>query len=119
MIERLRLPVRLGCTAEERAYPQIVDVDIAIELKEAKSATTDSLADTVDYMVVVQSTKEISSSKEFYLLEHLAAEIGRAIVKSETYVHSTSVKVTKQIVPQCAGIAVRLSVDATGKVIQR
>jgi len=117
IISALRLSVRLGCTADERAYPQIVETDLAINLSSYKSADSDLLADTVDYMAIVQTVKKAATDREFALLETLAAEIGRAIVLKEALAESVSVSVTKQIVPECRGIAVALLIGPNGEVL--
>jgi 7,8-dihydroneopterin aldolase/epimerase/oxygenase len=51
--------------------------DIRLEVSDA--ALSDRLEDTVDYVAVAEVVKEISDSREFHLLEALAAAVADAV----------------------------------------
>ena len=70
------LPIRLGCSAEERLEPQPVEIDLTIRFETPpRGMVTDRLEDTVSYDVLVRAIKEVASDREFSLIEHLANEI--------------------------------------------
>ncbi|MCI5066533.1 dihydroneopterin aldolase [bacterium] len=100
----LQIPVRLGCTQEERAYPQIVVFNIELELSSSDSLTSDKLKDTVDYMSVIEVTKKVSRSKEFALLEHLVHEVGCTVLNESENLSKVSISAKKHISPVTQGI---------------
>jgi dihydroneopterin aldolase len=109
-IDKQRVPVRLGCTAEERAFPQIVEFDIFLELMGNPGANSDQLNDTIDYMQVAAIVEECCKAKEYNLLEHLAHTIALQTKDLSPLINKVTVLVTKQILPTASGIAVEVSV---------
>ena len=97
-IRDLRVEGRTGVTAEERATPQplIVNIDIATDLK--KAGESDDLADTVDYGAVTSDVARLVRSTETKLLEHLAERIA-AHISSLKPVERVSVEVMKMNPP--------------------
>ena len=75
-ISGVLLPIRLGCSAEERLEPQPVEIDLTIRFETPpRGMVTDRLEDTVSYDALVRAIKEVASDREFSLIEHLANEI--------------------------------------------
>ena len=75
-IRGVLLPIRLGCSAEERLEPQPVEIDLTIRFETPpRGMVTDRLEDTVSYDVLVRAIKEVASDREFSLIEHLANKI--------------------------------------------
>jgi dihydroneopterin aldolase len=73
---RARLSVRLGCSPEERAAPQPVDLDVAIAFASPPAAcASDRLEDTVCYADLIELARQAVSGREFHLVEHLAHEL--------------------------------------------
>ncbi|MEX2207246.1 MAG: dihydroneopterin aldolase [Myxococcota bacterium] len=71
-----RLEVRLGCSAEERARPQPVDLDLAVRFKELPAAcTSDRLEDTLCYAELIEAARKACAGREFRLVERLAHEL--------------------------------------------
>jgi dihydroneopterin aldolase len=71
-----RLSIRLGCSDEERAHPQDVDLDLAIRFPAPPSACeTDELKDTVCYAELLDAARTHCQGREFRLLEKLASEL--------------------------------------------
>lgn len=110
-IKNLRTRVRLGCTEEERAYPQEVSFDLTLVLSEHRSVMTDALDDTVDYMRVFAEVEEITSSTEFLLVEKLAFDVATAIQEISPAIIDVEVAVRKKVVPTAdsMGVTVKLS----------
>ena len=75
-IKGILLPIRLGCSADERLNPQPVEVDLTIRFETPpRGMVTDRLEDTVSYDSLVDAIKAVVSDREFSLVEHLANEI--------------------------------------------
>ena len=75
-----RLEVRLGCSAEERAVPQAVDLDLAVRFPELPSACeSDKLEDTVCYAELIDAARAACAGREFRLVERLAHELFAAL----------------------------------------
>ena len=95
-IKGILLPLRLGCSAEERLNPQPVEIDLTIRFETPpRGMVTDRLEDTVCYDAMVGAIKEVTSDREFSLIEHVANEILislRRIVEAE---HELKVTVRK------------------------
>jgi dihydroneopterin aldolase len=71
-----RLDVRLGCSAEERAKPQAVDLDLAVRFRELPAAcASDRLEDTLCYAELIEAARAACVGREFQLVERLAHEL--------------------------------------------
>jgi len=87
----MRFESRLGVTDEERALPQLVEVDLELEAALDAAAASDAIADAVDYVPVVERTRDVVERGEYRLLEALAAAIADAAL--ETGLGATAVTV--------------------------
>lgn len=75
-VNNYSLMVHLGCTAEERATPQEVQVSVRIAFAEAPPGEkTDQLGHTVCYAEICERFKEFCENKEFQLVEKLGADL--------------------------------------------
>jgi 7,8-dihydroneopterin aldolase/epimerase/oxygenase len=74
-LQGLRFEGRLGVTAEERAKPQTLFIDVDMYLDLRKAGETDDLANTVDYSQVAEKIERIVTGSEMRLLEHIAQRI--------------------------------------------
>ena len=90
--------VKVGCTAEERAFPQKVEVDVDLFLPLARAGKKDALAATVDYAAVAARLKERLETGEFRLAEAVA-ERAAALVLTEFPVRRVEVRVRKRALP--------------------
>jgi dihydroneopterin aldolase len=73
----VELPGRHGAFRQEREREQPFLYDVELELDEPAS---DELAQTVDYREVVALIREVSDSRQFHLLESLAATLADAML---------------------------------------
>lgn len=79
-IKALELPIYLGWSQEERSQIQTVRLDIDIHLPHPPLAcTTDNLADTFCYAVLIKKIFDHIAHKNFHLLEHLTYVIHQLI----------------------------------------
>jgi FolB domain-containing protein len=112
-IRGLRLVVRVGVPAEERALPQPVELDIDLEVDLSAAALSDDVADTVDYGAVAVAVADAVTGTEFALLERLAAVVADRALAVDDRTHAAAVTVRKLRPP------VPLDVASTGVRIRR
>lgn len=74
-IRGLRIQTRIGFSAEERARPRDVIVDIDIETDTREAGESDDLAHTIDYGKAAVEVADLVRASEARLLEHLAERI--------------------------------------------
>jgi len=74
-----------------------VDVDLHCDL--SRGAKSDHLEDTVNYERVYDCIRTVVMTKKHFLLESLASEVGRGILKNFSKVQCVTVKVRKPGAP--------------------
>ena len=89
---------RHGVSAEERAEPQPIEVDLALRLDLSRPAATDELADTINYSTLFDLARAIVEERSFHLLEALAAAIADAVLAAHP-VDDVEVRVRKPKAP--------------------
>lgn len=76
----LRFFTILGDLPHERENPQPLEVDLEVATDLRRPATTDRLADGIDYRTLYDAAAEVATSTEPHLLETLAARIADAVL---------------------------------------
>lgn len=112
-IDELQCGVRLGCTQEERAFPQLIEFNLVLKLASGESLRSDRLSDTVDYMAVISAVQHLAHEEEFALLEKLAARVGEEILALSDKVEAVWVEVKKRISPVTKQISFSLWYNRT------
>ncbi len=95
----MRFLGRHGVTLQERMEPQPFEVDVTIWADLAPAATSDELADTVDYSAVFAEVARIVEGSSFRLIEALAQTITDGVLDSQPRVRSVEVRVRKPKAP--------------------
>jgi dihydroneopterin aldolase len=93
-LENVRIYTNHGCLIEEDLIGSEYRVDLQITADLSKSAQTDELLDTVDYVslnAIIVEEMAVRSK----LLEHVAQRILNRIFKEESLVEKAEVKVAK------------------------
>jgi dihydroneopterin aldolase len=98
-LSSMRLEGCLGVSEEERALPQLVEVDLEVETDLSAASESDALADTVDYGPLVESTSRAVEEGSHRLLEGLAGAIARSALESSARIAAVTVRVRKLAVP--------------------
>lgn len=81
-IRKLGFDVRLGCTEQERAVPQKIQVSVQIERKGLfEACSTDKLSDTVCYAQIAQKIELVLKHKEFNTIEYLSIQIWNSLAE--------------------------------------
>jgi FolB domain-containing protein len=106
-IKGLELFVCMGCTAQERAFPQKLLADVEMELPLKNAGASDQMKDTVDYADIALRIKEEIEPKVYNLAEALAEDVA-ALVRKRYKVKKVRVGVTKRILPGIDGFIVRI-----------
>lgn len=103
-MERLRMAVRLGCSAEERAEPQDVEISVRLRLPQLpEGCWTDELADTIPLDVVAERLRALTNG-EFSLIEHLGARLYDGLLELCPSGTALELELTK-LAPPIAGLA--------------
>jgi len=95
-LQNLKLPIRIGCTDEERATEQFISVNINIFFPTPpKGCLTDNIKDTVCYAAITKILDNAIAHHEFQLIEHLGHKIYQLIKSSHPKLKIT-VEVSKK-----------------------
>ena len=113
LLENIRCYSFHGCLKEEAAIGSDYRVDLSVIADLKKSARTDRLEDTVDYVLLNKVVKEEMGIPS-KLLENVAHRIISSIFKVELRVKKCSVQITK-LNPPINGDVVGVSVKLTQK----
>lgn len=97
-----------GVSEAERRAGGLFVVDLEVETDTARSASSDDVADTVNYVDIHEVARRVVEDGEFHLLEALAAQLADAVLELPrvTRVH---LRVTKP--PRLAGQAIGFAVE--------
>ncbi|HEX4451534.1 MAG TPA: dihydroneopterin aldolase [Kofleriaceae bacterium] len=103
-----------GYSAAERRGTRRFRVHLTLELSLVAAASSDRIADTVDYFKVSEAVVAIGTKSTFRLLEALAGAIGAKI--QELYPHAAVAIELEKLAPPCPGVpaacGVRLHLSA-------
>lgn len=106
-IHDIRARGRHGWTSEERATPQLLQIDVELDLDLQRAAASDELPDTVDYAALHRSIVAIVETSSYALLERLGAAVLAAIFEDRRVV-CANVRIAKPELLDGATPSVRL-----------
>jgi 7,8-dihydroneopterin aldolase/epimerase/oxygenase len=106
----LELEGRHGVEEAERSRPQRFVYDLWLDVPDA--AVSDRIEDTVDYREVVRCVRELSDSRQFHLLEAIAAAVADELL-TRFALERVRVRVRKP------DVALDAPVDWTGATVER
>lgn len=99
---------RVGVPKDERAKPQRLLLTVEMECDFSKAATSDGIADTIDYFAVSQWLLKFGEGREWRLIEKLAADIANVIL-ADFKPKSVTVEVKKFPIPQAQHVSVSVT----------
>ncbi|MDW3176444.1 MAG: dihydroneopterin aldolase [Acidimicrobiia bacterium] len=109
----LRVLAFCGILPEERERRQPFEIDVDVELDLLSAASSDDLANTIDYGQLVSDIERLAIDGRYGLLERFASEVAAAVL---THEKATATRVTirklRPPVPQdlqSSGVTVRRS----------
>ncbi len=87
-----------GVGAEERAFPQVIEVDLEVETDLSRAAASDDVADTIDYGPLVAICRDVVETGNHRLLEGICGAIVSRVLGATT-ADAVTVRVRKLAVP--------------------
>jgi dihydroneopterin aldolase len=114
VIDRLELHAYHGWHKHEGEFGQPYTIDLELVTDLAQAAQTDHLTDALDYAAIVATTKRIFTERRHKLVESVAVELARGLLKAFPSVEEVFVHVMKLKPPiperiTAAGVKLRLS----------
>jgi dihydroneopterin aldolase len=94
IINDIRLFANHGCLEEEGKIGSAYSVEVIVKANLSKSAKTDNLSDTVDYVHINKIVKEEMAIRSA-LLEHVANRMVTRILSEIPIIRKATVKVSK------------------------
>jgi FolB domain-containing protein len=95
----IRCETLLGASEEERAMPQLVELDIEIEADLSAASASDELGDTIDYGPIIEGVVRTVEAGSHALLEALAGTVAREVLATSPRIVAVVVRVRKPAVP--------------------
>ena len=95
----MRFECLIGATEDERSFPQMLEVDLVIEADLAAAATSDALAETIDYGPLVALTERTLEGGSFVTLEGLAGRLVADVIETTPRALAVTARVRKLAVP--------------------
>lgn len=94
-----------GLLDEERRRPQPFEVDLEVWFDAGPAASSDDLADTVDYGDLVAQVVDLVPNRSFALLEALAGVLADGLLTADDRIAGVAVTVRKLRPPLPADVA--------------
>lgn len=113
IVENIRVFAYHGCLKEETKIGSDYRIDVEVKADLKKSATSDNLIDTVDYVLLNRIVVE-EMSKASKLLETVAQRILTRIFKEDALVNKATVSVSK-LNPPIGGDVEAVTIKMTKK----
>ncbi len=99
-LHNLKLPVRLGCSEEERSKPQWVEWSVECTWdSQPLACTSDRLQDAICYDQLSRRLAAVSEQKDYHLIEHLAVSGVEALLPLLSSVSEVCLRVHKLAPP--------------------
>ena len=107
-IKDLEVFYHVGVPDEERERPQKLLITIEMEHDLSKVATTDDIADTIDYYAVSREMLNFGEGKSWKTIEKLASDIAD-LALDEFHADSATIEVKKFIIQFADFVSVRVT----------
>ena len=98
-LKEMKLYGYTGCLPEEKEKGQFFYVTVDMYCREILGRITDDLNDTINYAEVYSIVEKIVTVSKFNLIEHMAYEVGRAVISYSELIDKVTVLVRKPDAP--------------------
>ena len=98
-LKEMKLYGYTGCLPEEKEKGQFFYVTVDMYCREIPGRITDDLNDTINYAEVYSIVEKIVTVSKFNLIEHMAYEVGRAVISYSKLIDKVTVLVRKPMLP--------------------
>jgi dihydroneopterin aldolase len=88
-----------GAGEDERAYPQVIEVDLELEADLDRASRSDDLDDTIDYGPLIELARAVVEDRSFRLLEGIAGALLDAVMAEAPAASAVTARVRKLAVP--------------------
>ena len=105
VLEEIRQRVRIGCTPEERSWPQVCSFNIELYFDMHVCVGTDNLNQTIDYMKVLAILEQLALESEWRLIESMSASICSVLLERFKILQRVNVSVRKVISENTIGVS--------------
>ena len=89
---------RLGIYDSERILGQCININIELFFDTSKAAKSNDIADTINYVDVSLTIRELCQEKEWLLIENLADQICQKLFNKFPILEEIKLELTKSIV---------------------
>lgn len=107
LLENLEVACIIGDLPHERQYQQKVVLDVALSCDLSKVCASDQLADTVNYMALVDAIRATLVEKRCKMIEHAAEAVAQCCLR-DARVKRVTVALRKPgaLIGVCAGVRI-------------
>ncbi len=113
-IRDLVITAKHGVHQVEKQRPQRFYIQLELAVDTAKAATSDDLADTLNYSGVRATVIDTVQNNSFNLIEHLGHEIAHRLLASDRRIENVQLSIEKLDVFDSGVPGVRLEVNRQG-----
>lgn len=108
-IRELSVLAQIGCSEEERSFPQriLLNIDVSLDLREA--ARTKDLNQTICYVTLKDALASFIRSRSWVLLEELAAACSDLIFQSQPLAQQVDMQIRKYVTTDTAWVGISIS----------
>ena len=107
-IHGLSLFVRIGCTEEERSFPQRLSATIQVALDSTKAARSGNLTDTVCYVAIRDCLQKLVAFDSWKLLEELSEDICKSLFENFRAVRRIQLRLQKFVFPDAESVSLEI-----------
>lgn len=94
----MRFEGRHGLTDDERALPQLIEVDLEVSLDLREAGMHDDLTRTVDYGALFEHCRTVVETRSFRLLEAIGEAIASEVLEAQP-VDAVRIRIRKPGIP--------------------
>lgn len=114
LLKDLRISAKVGWPEAERNHPQIITVNLRLEVEATDSFTSDHVQDTLNYDDVIAFLKETCASTSWRLLEKMSYDLSSGLLALSPKINKVGIDLSKNIYSDAAAVTVRYELDREG-----
>jgi len=103
-VEQLEVDARIGVTAEERANPQRLVINLTIWPNTVFENLHDDIERAINYVELCRATREFVQSREWKLIETLASDLSSHLIE-KFLIQTVQIEVQKFVLPNTAYVS--------------
>ncbi len=108
VLEDAKYSCRIGCTEQERAFPQQISVSLRVAIRNSELGKNYELCQTVCWESLNNLLGEMCESKPWILVEDLAEELSAKLFESYEQIVSLKIQLKKFPFPNVSWVGVEI-----------